>query len=220
LRVIVILSVMFLALFSTRTVQAQFKTTKSDSTLVQFSGQVMADEDGQLVPLGFANVGVVGTTRGTYANYNGFFSLVVKKGETVEFTYIGYKTVTYTIPDSLSTDRYTLYQMMSRDDINLPVTVIYPWPSRENFKNEFLAMDVSNDMYDRAMQNLSPETLERIRETLPKDGRETVGIAMKQEIATYYYRGQLQPQRIFDPIAWAQFIKAWKDGKFKKKDKK
>jgi hypothetical protein len=35
-----------------------------------------------------------------------------------------------------------------------------------------------------------------------------------------YYFGQQQPFNIFNPFAWAQFIKAWKDGKFKSKEER
>jgi len=30
--------------------------------------------------------------------------------------------------------------------------------------------------------------------------------------------GQVPPQNIFNPIAWAEFIQAWKRGDFKRKD--
>ena len=33
-----------------------------------------------------------------------------------------------------------------------------------------------------------------------------------------YYAGQTTPISIFNPFAWAEFVKAWKEGKFKKQD--
>ena len=33
------------------------------------------------------------------------------------------------------------------------------------------------------------------------------------------YDGQIKLQHIFDAMAWAKFIKAWKNGDFKKKKK-
>ena len=32
-----------------------------------------------------------------------------------------------------------------------------------------------------------------------------------------YYAGQIPPMNIFNPFAWAEFVKAWKRGDFKKK---
>jgi hypothetical protein len=43
---------------------------------------------------------------------------------------------------------------------------------------------------------------------------------IEKTTSKYYYAGQLPPNNLLNPFAWARFIKAWKDGKFKsKKDK-
>jgi hypothetical protein len=34
-----------------------------------------------------------------------------------------------------------------------------------------------------------------------------------------YYAGQVPRNNLLNPIAWAQFIQAWKEGKFKSKSK-
>ena len=82
------------------------------------------------------------------------------------FSAVGYKTVEYKIPMDLEDDRYSIVQLMTLDTINLPETVVFPWPSREHFKLEFLAMDVTHEMQERAMRNLANETLERVRSAL------------------------------------------------------
>jgi len=40
---------------------------------------------------------------------------------------------------------------------------------------------------------------------------------IENQTSKLYYFGQQQPFNIFNPFAWGQFIKAWKDGKFKRK---
>jgi hypothetical protein len=40
-------------------------------------------------------------------------------------------------------------------------------------------------------------------------------MALKQ--AQLYYNGQAPPITVLNPFAWAQFIKAWREGKFKRK---
>jgi len=37
-----------------------------------------------------------------------------------------------------------------------------------------------------------------------------------KETSRLYYNGQTQPISILNPFAWAQFIKAWREGKFKR----
>jgi hypothetical protein len=41
---------------------------------------------------------------------------------------------------------------------------------------------------------------------------------MKGEYTRLYHAGQLPPNNLLNPLAWASFIKAWKDGEFRKKD--
>lgn len=190
-----------------------------DKNLVQFSGMVLDGTDAELIPVPFTNVIVKGKGRGTYSDFNGFFSIVVEKGDTIEFSAVGYKTVHYGIPTDLDDNRYSLVQLMTRDTINLPETVVFPWPSKEHFKLEFLAMDVTSEMEARALRNVANETLERMRSAVPSDGREHANYYLRQQARSYYYIGQQPPMNIFNPIAWKQFFDSWKRGDFKKKKK-
>lgn len=192
----------------------------TDPDLIQFSGMVLDGATAQLYPVPYTNILVKGEGRGTYSDFNGFFSLVVRKSDIIVFSAIGYKNVEVTIPDSLSDSRYSLVQLMSQDTINLPETVVFPWPSREHFRLEFLAMDVSKEMQDRAMENLASESLERGREIVVLDANEHADMYLRQQSRNNYYIGQTPPMNIFNPIAWKQFFDAWKRGDFKNKDKK
>lgn len=188
-----------------------------DSSVVQFSGVVLTDEHGPLEPLPYVNVYIQATHRGTFTGSDGFFSLVGRKGEVVVFSSIGYKDVTYVIPDSLSTDRYSIFQIMTRDTFLLPETFIYPWPSREHFKLEFLAMDISNELEDRAAENLSERALAQLMVYLPTDGDENADFYLRQQAESYYYAGQVRPIQLLNAFAWKQFIDALKRGDFKRK---
>jgi hypothetical protein len=186
--------------------------------LIQFSGIVLDGSDENLIPIPYTNILVKGEGRGTYSDFNGFFSIVVRKGDLVEFSAIGYKSYDLTIPDSLTDNRYSIVQLLTRDTVNLPTAVIFPWPSREHFRLEFLAMDVNSELQAKAAKNLTADNLERLRSSLPYDGRENAGYYMRQQASSYYYIGQTPPMNIFNPIAWKQFFDAWKRGDFKKKN--
>lgn len=188
-----------------------------DNKLVQFSGMILDGTDADLIPVPFTNVIVKRKGRGTYSDFNGFFSIVVEKGDTIEFSAVGYKTVFFGIPMNLDENHYSLVQLMTRDTINLPETVVFPWPSKEHFKLEFLAMDVTSEMEERALRNVANETLERMRSAVPSDGQEHANYYLRQQARSYYYIGQQPPMNIFNPIAWKQFFDAWKRGDFKKK---
>jgi CarboxypepD_reg-like domain len=183
---------------------------------IQFSGVIVTDENSQMVPVPFANVYIANRHVGTTSGLNGFFSIVAERGEKVSFSAVGFMKVDFKVPDTLQDDRYSLVQIMSRDTVLLAEAVIFPWPNRDRLKTEFLAMDVHDEMQRRAMENLAKESLDKIKEVVPHDGRETGSMYLRQQAKTYYYYGQTPPMNIFSPTAWGEFFKAWKNGDFKK----
>lgn len=189
------------------------------SSLVQFSGLVLdgaGEED--LQPIPFVTVSLDKGKRGVYTDWKGFFSLVVEKGDEIVFSAVGYQTAYFTIPDTLTDSRYSLVQLMTTDTINLPETVVFPWPSREHFKLEFLAMNVDDPMANTAADRLTPEALIAMANKVTMDGNENSDYYLRQEARSYYSYGQIAPMNIFNPMAWRDFFKAWKNGDFKKKN--
>lgn len=164
-RILVILSIFLVAGFNLAYSQDE------KVRVVQISGKVVTEENNNLVMLPFAGVSVKGTSRGTLTDLTGFFSIVVRTDETLVFTMLGYKDAFFNIPDTLTRDRYTVFQIMAKDTFLLPTAVIYPWPDPDNFVQEFLAMDTHNELEDIAAENLSPQNLEMLREYLPRTGR-------------------------------------------------
>jgi len=195
----------------------QKTTAQVDSNLVQFSGMVLDGTTEELLPIPYVNILVQGKSRGAYSDFSGFFSIVVEKGDMIIFSAVGFETVEYIIPDSLVDNRYSLVQLMTKDVINLPETVVFPWPSREHLKLEFLAMDVTTQLQERATRNVANETLARMRSEVASDGVENSSYYMRQQSREYYYIGQNPPMNIFSPVAWKQFFDAWKRGDYKKK---
>lgn len=188
--------------------------------VIQISGFVFTQEGENILPVPYANIAVLNTTRGTYSNENGFFSIVARKGETLVFSYLGLATEEYIVPDTLSDNWLTVGQVMVKDSINLPEITVYPWPSRENFRVEFLDMDITDELEDRALANLEPYTMDFLRENLPRSGTETAQVYFQNQSIQNYSAGQLKPMPIFNPISWQKFIKAVKNGDFKKKKNK
>lgn len=209
-----ILILMLICCFFAVSGMAQVKE-KYDDNLIQFSGVVVTSDS--LEPVPYTNIIITGTRTGAVSDHNGFFSFVAKENDVVEFSALGYKTTYYTIPDSLSSKHYTCIQVMTSDTIFLSETVIYPWPSIEQFKKAFVNVEIPNDDQQRAERNLElAEMKERIMNT-PMDGSMNYKNLVDQQIYKNYYIGQSMPITLLNPIAWAKFIKAWKEGKFKKK---
>jgi len=189
-----------------------------EGNLVQFSGLVLDGTDEQLVPVPYANIVVKDRNRGSYTDLKGFFSIVVQKGDVIQFSAVGYKTVEYEVPLEMEGDRKSIVQLMTQDTFNLPETVVFPWPSREHFRLEFLAMDVTPELQSRAQENLAQEVLEKQRNIVRYDGNESADFYLRQQARENYYIGQQPPMNIFNPIAWKKFFDSWKNGDYKRKE--
>ena len=145
-----------------------FSQDAVDDEFIQFSGIVVTGDS--ISPVSFTNIVIKNTWRGTVADYYGYFSFVARIYDTIVFSSVGFKKVEFVIPDTISADRYSLIQVMSADTILLPQTVIYPWPSREDFKEHFLTYDVPDDDYERARKNLESAKIREMAATYPMDG--------------------------------------------------
>lgn len=193
--------------------KAQFETYKD--SVVQLYGVVMSADSLKALPA--VSIVISGQNRGTITNDQGVFSIVVLKGDEVEFTSVGYKPKKVEIPKTLDGNQQSMIQLMVEDTVYLPATIIKKLPSREEFERDFANIQVPDDQQEIARQNLSEANRRAIMATLPRDGREANNYFLKQSAQKYYSAGQLPPQNIFNPMAWAEFIKAWKRGDFKKK---
>ena len=188
-----------------------------DPIVIQFSGQIIFEEDNNLIPLPYTNIYIKGTKRGTYSELDGFFTLVGRGGDVIVFSAMGFKTVEYKLPDSLDINRYSAVILMSQDAITIPAVTIVPWPSREHLKVEFLAMDISDELQRKAQENLAEEVIAAMIYEVPHDANESLDLYTRQQTQQNYYLGQIRPNNFLNPLAWAKFIKAWKNGDFKRK---
>ncbi|MEJ7827739.1 MAG: carboxypeptidase-like regulatory domain-containing protein [Segetibacter sp.] len=192
---------------------AQFERVQD--SVVQLYGVVMTADSLRALPS--VSVVIKGTTRGTMTNEQGVFSIVVLKGNEVEFTSVGFKPKLIEIPTKLEGNQYSVIQLMVTDTFYLPATILKPRPSRAQFERDFVNTRIPDDQYEIARQNTSEAKRRVLMRSLPSDGREATNYALKQTANRTYYAGQTPPMNILNPFAWSEFIKAWKRGDFKSK---
>ena len=193
------------------TLHAQFDKLKD--SVVQFYGVVMTADSLQGIPS--VSVVVKGQGRGTFSNEQGVFSIVVMKGDQIEFSSIGYKPKLVQIPKNLEGNQWSIIQLLVTDTMYLPATIIKPRPTREQFERDFVNTKVPDDEIEIARQNNDAVKRRVLSRGLPADAREAANLYLKQSSTKYSYMGQNPPQNIFNPLAWADFIQAWKRGDFK-----
>lgn len=193
--------------------KAQFETYKD--SVVQLYGVVMSADSLKALPS--VSIVVKGRNQGTISSEQGVFSIPILRGDVIEFTSVGYKPKLVTIPKNLEGNQQSMIQLMVEDTVYLPATIIKKRPTREEFERDFVNTKVPEDEQEIARQNLSERNLRALMAAYPRDGREATNYYLKQNAQKYYSAGQLPPQNIFNPLAWAEFIKAWKRGDFKNK---
>ena len=187
----------------------------NDNKIIQFSG-VILDSD-SLQPIPHTTIVVINSNKGTVADINGIFSFVAEQGDSIRFSSIGFKDAYYVIPDTLNTKKYSLIQLLSTDTLLLRTHMVYPWPSKEQFKQEFLNTRIPTDDLDRANANLAQAEMRERMQDMPGSGSENFKYENYNRSQQAYYAGQYPTWSVLNPIAWAQFIQAWNNGDFKKK---
>src|SRR5688572_19330138 len=115
-----LLFIFLIAIVSPLIGHAQFERLKD--SVVQLFGVVMTADSLQGIPS--VSVVVKGQNRGTITNEQGVFSIVVMKGDRIEFTSIGYKPKLVEVPRDIEGNQYSIIQLMVTDTVYLPATII------------------------------------------------------------------------------------------------
>ncbi|MCB9169247.1 MAG: carboxypeptidase-like regulatory domain-containing protein [Flavobacteriales bacterium] len=188
---------------------------RGDKDLVQFSGVVVTGDSLQPVP--FTNILIKNSYRGTMSDVYGYFSFVAQEGDTVLFSAVGFQRSQFVIPIDLDERKYSMIHQMYRDTVQLGELQVFPWPSREQFREAFLNLDLAHDDEQFMARNLSDAEMLQRMENLSPDAYQSFQYQMALDQTRLYAQGGTPVINLFNPIAWAQFLQAWKNGDFKKK---
>jgi hypothetical protein len=206
--------ILFLGAFLIGQLSLAQRSDIDTSKILQLSGVVVSEHD--LNPMPYITVYDRSIGRGVIADYYGYFSMVSFPGDTLYFSYYGYKTSSYIVPDTLEENRYSIIHMLQQDTINLPEVTVYPWPSREDFARFFVEMKPYDDAIRRAQRELSGESLAFVAARLDADASLASGLTTNQRYTKLYTNGQLPVNNLLNPYSWAKLIRDWKEGKLKR----
>jgi len=181
--------------------------------VIQIDGVTMTADSLRAVPE--VTIVVKNKNRGVESEYSGVFSLVCYKGDTLDFSCIGFRPKEFVVPKNLTGEYFSMIQLMVQDTFYLPETIIHPMLSREQLGYAFLHWRIPNDKYELARRNTNAYVLRALAYTTPRDGREQQARLMQQQANAAVYYGQQPPMNIFNPLAWGEFFDAWKRGDFR-----
>ena len=99
--------------------------------IIQINGVTMTADSLRAVP--DVTITVKNKNRGVESGFNGVFSLVCYKGDTLQFSSLGFRSKEFIVSKNLEGQYFSLIQLMVQDTFYLPETIIRPLPSKEGF---------------------------------------------------------------------------------------
>ena len=183
---------------------------------VIFSGKVVSDRTSDFLPNAYVFNPQSG--RGTLTDDLGNFELYVYPGDSLVFTYVGYKKKYYLIPRTNEQMQSAIIHMAEQVTMLAEVKV-YPYNTEEAFKKAFLEMKLENEAGRKALEkNLEQSKLNvlALQAGLSGNGNfRNFSDQMTYNMANRNF--QQTPLMAFtNPFAWANFIKSVKNGDLKK----
>ena len=197
-----------------------WQTLPAQEILVQWTGVVRNE---LLHPIPYAHVIVQKDWRGTSSDQRGMFTIITFPCDTLLVSCIGYKPRKIPVPNFSYYDskHYIKDIIMEEDTIMLSEVVIFPWKTYKEFKEAFMALNLPEDDLQRAYHNiavLQEQIYSAIasRSASPSANFRDLTTARTNRMMTY---GHMYPTyAITNPLAWARFFQALRDGEFKKKE--
>ena len=198
-------------LFSTSCLFAQ-----GEQSTLQVSGVIIDGDSTYGIGIPGVHVYIKGAGRGTVSNAQGFFSIPTVVGDTLSFSAIGYESKMLVVPTDANAGLTVVVDL--RVDITyLPIIEVFPYPTKEIFKEAFLALDMSDTEFESVAENLNQEALARLAYSMPMSSGSNHRYFMQQQINRVSNRNFSPAIPLLNPFAWAEFIKSIKRGDLKKK---
>jgi len=189
--------------------------TEEKVNIIHLTGRTMTDNS---EPVPYVHVILVNKKLATASDLQGYFNFPAEINDTVIFRAVGFKYYTLIVRDTFPVRYPYIPVTLQEDTIQLRELVIRPWQGNyERFKQAVLAYKLPVTELDRAEKNLNMMDLKTMLINAPVTPTMAFRNTMKVYNDRLYWAGQLPPVSITNPLAWAQFFKALKNGEFKKK---
>lgn len=198
----------------------QTARAQGQEKLIMFTGIITAGKTSEPLPEAYISIPRAG--RGVLSNTVGYFAIPVLPGDSVVFSYVGYKKQYHIIPRRLAETSYSAVVAMQEDVQMLTEVKVYPYPTEELFKQAFVNLKLPDEKERENMaRNLSEESMQRLAAMTPMSAAGNYRYYLNQQWfgrESMTGRTQMTTIPFLNPFAWANFIKSVKNGDLKKKD--
>jgi len=188
---------------------------QGDQKFITFSGFVIDGSTDEPLPGAYMINERAG--RGTITNGKGYFLMNVFPGDSIIFSYLGFKRQFHIIPSEVGL-AYTAVIELSTEATALKEVKVYPFSTEEEFKLALLEMELPDARERSNMdENLSRENLDRAIAMQGMSSDANYRYAMNQQLMNIQNRSTITTNPLTSPFAWASFIKSIKNGTFTNK---
>lgn len=189
------------------------KAQAQGQTRVLFTGIVTDSKTDQALPNCYIIIQKAG--RGTLTDAKGYFSMNVYPGDTVTFTYVGYKTQYHVIP-RVAEETYSAVIELREDAKLLQEVKVYPYRTEEEFKQAFIDYRLPDEKQREALaKSTDPEYLKRMAQVAGMGAAGNYRYFLNQQLNATANRNFQATIPFLNPFAWANFIKSVKRGDLK-----
>lgn len=187
---------------------------------VTFTGFITGGKTNEPLPQAYIFIPKAG--RGVLSALNGYFALPVFPGDSIIFSYVGFKPQYHIIPRRLTDITYSAVVALQEDVKTLAEVKVYPYATEQLFKEAFIGMKLPDQKErDNLAKNTDPMYLMRMAAITPMGAIANHQNFMNQQIfgrEALANRGQANTLNFLNPFAWANFIRSVKRGDLKTKE--
>jgi hypothetical protein len=192
----------------------------AQEVLIQWTGVV---RDELLQPIPYAHVIVHKDFRSTVSDPQGRFTIISFPRDTLLISCVGYKLLKVPVPNVSYEDskHYIKDIIMEEDTIMLSEVTIFPWKTYREFKDAFMALELPEDDLIRAYHNIAVLQEQIYNAISNRSASPTANFRdmMNRRTNRMMTYGHMYPTyAITNPIAWAQFFQALRNGEFRKRE--
>ena len=193
---------------------------QGEQKAIIFSGIVVAGKSTERLP--GAAIYIPKAGRATLAQPDGSFTIAVFPGDSIVYSYLGYKKQFHLIPRNYNSETYSAIVAMQEDATLLTEVKIYPYSTEEEFKKAFLALKLP-DQADREALARSTDInyINRMAASMPNNAQTNYRYTMDQQLFGRESAANKNFATTFpflNPFAWNRFIKSVKNGDLKQKE--
>lgn len=155
--------------------------------------------------------------RGTVSTSLGNFAIHVFPGDSIVFSYLGFKKHFFKIPKNVG-ETFSAVVELQQDAKMLKEVKIYPYSSEEEFKDAFIAIKLPDEKARQIIEEtFSNEQVAIYGHQIGMGAAANYRNFMNQQIGSFASKGQATMNPFLNPFAWAKFIKDVKGGSLKDK---